>query len=170
MLVSGKGFLSRAIMRYTRSCDEPITRVTHAGIIHDGGPLRQATIIEALATGVQERSLWLSYGPSHENVAIWRTTLSEGEKTAIARAARRFINRKYGFHALIAYALTRRFLTSPTYPVCSLVVAWAYASVNLNFGVAPNQATPDDIEDWCLCNPTKARPIHGLTRLAEGWG
>lgn len=171
VLVAGSDLLARAIRYFTRSRNEPETRVTHAGIVHDGGPIGGATVIEALARGVVERPLWSAYaGRRDVAVAIYRIAGLTGEQRRnVRRAARGFLNRKYGYHALFAYALTRHLITTPIYPVCSLVVAHAYEEgASVRFGTPARNATPDEIDDWCVSR-SAAVMVHPLIPLAEGW-
>lgn len=174
-MTRGKGFVSRAIRFFTRTIGEKRTKVNHVGIIVSAGGFKESSEVEALIE-VREVKLWYGYGPpSTDDVAIFRpTNLSPEEIEVIVAEAREQVGKTYGFFKILGHILDwlllgayifRRLTQNGDYPICSWLVAHAFAKVDKTFGVAPGAATPDDIWDFIVDNPDKYREIHPLGRL-----
>jgi hypothetical protein len=59
----------------------------------------------------------------------------------------------------------RRLTQNGDYPICSWLVAHAFAKAGKTFGVQPGAANPDDIWDFIVDNPEKYGEIHPLVQL-----
>ncbi len=161
----GAGKLSKMIRYCTRSKGESPTIANHVGLIAYPGCGRQARAIEALWT-VKFHRLSEQYGADDELCVFRPRNLATAELDAIYAKACEFINRKYGYGKIALHALDyliggryffRRVGRVDNYPICSYLVAEAYGSAGLHFGVADNAASPDDIWDFVVKNPDKYR-------------
>lgn len=178
VLTRGTRWIFRAIRFFTRSVGESRTQVNHAGIITRSGWIynrsRLAWITEALSR-VKCHPLVEKYGGSTSEVAIFRAkNLIEEERLIVAAKAESYIGAKYGFLKLAAHLadwalqgayVFRRLTRSKNYPICSWLVAQAFAEVGKDFGVAAGAASPDDIWDFCVENPGKYELIYPLSKL-----
>ena len=81
------------------------------------------------------------------------------------------MGKTYGYFKIIMHLLDwlllgayvfRRLTTNGNYPICSWLVAHAFAKADKNFGVAPGAANPDDIWDFVEENPDKYEQVHPL--------
>jgi hypothetical protein len=176
-LTRSHSLLGSGIRFFTRQFGESKTRVNHVGLIVAGGELMEATAVEALMT-VKRHPLWHQYGPpSTSEVAIYRATnLTQEEVDTIISAAESYVGRKYGFLKLLAHLgdwalqgayLFRRLAKMDRYPICSWLVACAYAKADKTFGVAPGAASPDDIWDFIQKRPDIYTEILSLQRLED---
>lgn len=174
-LTRGRSLISRAIRLCTRTIGESRTRVNHAGVIVRGGPVAEARAVEALST-VRLHSFYDRYGPPcTDHVAVYRPAgITTEQRDAITRAALSYVGRPYGWLKLAAHFgdwllcgayVLRRLTDSDNYPICSWVVAHAYKSAQMSFGVAPGAATPDDIWDHIHAHPEEFEEILPLGRL-----
>jgi len=174
-LTRGRGFISAAIRFFSRHLGESRTVVNHVGIVVVGGPVEQAIVIEALSR-VRRHRLAARYGGKRGHlVAVYRPlTLSEAERATVVRKAEDYVGRKYGYLAIAAHFLDwlllgaylfRRLANQERYPICSWVVASAFAKVGRHFGVAPGAATPDDIWDFVTKHPDEYRLVRALAPL-----
>ena len=174
-LTRGTSFISRAIRVFTRTFGESRTKINHVGLVVAQGTAAQAQVVEALWRVVRRR-LWDGYGPpSKDEVAVYRPiNLTDEELAAIVAYAERQVGKQYGYLKIAAHLLDwglmgtylfRRLTQSPDYPICSWLVAHAYASVSKDFGVVPGAATPDDIWDFVTKESEKYRRILLLGRL-----
>jgi hypothetical protein len=163
VLIRGSGCISSSIRYFTKSFGESRTLVNHCAIVVENGTLNKAVIVEAL-TKVKKHSLWIRYGPpSNALVTVFRPrNLSLYETDRVVITALQQVGKTYGYTKLVAHLLDwclcgayvfRRIADSENYPICSWLVAHAYASVGKSFGVEIGKATPDDIFDFCLENP-----------------
>jgi hypothetical protein len=153
-------WLSRAIRWFSRG------RVSHTGI-----GTRSDTITEAL-TRVVRRLFRATYHGS--TLTVYRPLdLPPETVTAIAAKAETYVGRSYGYGKILAHALDRalggaylfrRVAGLNNYPICSWVVAHAYSSQNLTFGVAPGAASPADIDRFCREHPAKYLTLWPLSR------
>jgi hypothetical protein len=175
-LVRGTGLVSRLIRFFSRGIGESRTIVNHAGLVVAGGDVQQAVVVEAVRF-VRRRRLWAGYGSGSDQVAVFRPlNLTPDEAAKVVAAAESYVGRQYGYVMIAAHALDwfffhaylfRRLIRSDNYPICSWVVASAYAKAGKNFDVAPGEAEPDDIWDFVTNQPDKYREIRPLARLAE---
>jgi len=175
-LTRGASLISRLIRFFTRSWGESRTMVNHVGIVVEGGSISQAVVVEALRS-VTRRRLADGYAGTGTSVAVFRPiNLTSPEIDVIVQAAERYVGRKYGYAMIVAHALDwmlngvylfRRLIGSDEYPICSWVVAHAYAKAGKTFGVAPGAASPDDICDFVTENPDKYMQVRALVPIAR---
>ena len=171
----GRGVLSRLIRFFSRGIGESRTQVNHVGIVTKAGGAAKAVVVEALLA-VVEHPLIEQYGGKTDEVAVYRPiNLTGDQKDTIVAATKAYVGRKYGWPALVMHVLdwcllgayVFRRLGSDKYPICSWVVAHAYAKAGAIFGVPAGAAEPDDIWDFVTRNPQKyvlVRPLSILTR------
>lgn len=141
-----------AIRYLTRHLGESRSRVNHAGIVWD-----ERNSIEANPP----RAGFCSLTGRKDKIAIFRHKRGFALAHGVLTAASDMVGWKYGTCALIMSALdwllfehyVFRRLTRNSI-VCSTLVARAYASVGIKFGVDPCAATPDDLWDWVKSHPT----------------
>jgi hypothetical protein len=174
VLVRSGGIVGWAIRVFTRRIGESRTKASHTGVIVEGGGLDQAIIVEALAT-VKRHRLWERYSGRSREVAVFRPlNLSQAEIAAVVAKAETYVGRRYGYLKLVAHCLDwvlqgayvfRRLANQDGYPICSWVVAHAFAAAGRHFGVEPGAATPDDIWDFVTAHPDVYREVVALARL-----
>lgn len=151
--------------------------INHVGVVVGPGNEMNAPIVEA-STTVKHHSIRRYYEDANTHVAIFRPkNVGIGDRLLIADKALQYVGRKYGYFKIVAHFLDfllggryffRRITRMEKYPICSWVVADAYAAVGLDFGVPVGMAQPDDIWDFCVTNPDKYETIHYLGPLG-GW-
>jgi hypothetical protein len=160
VLTRSETFVGKAIRFLTRRIGEPRSKVNHVGIM-----VSPALIVEALRT-VERRPLAAAYGPpASQSIAVYRPLNLTGEEVVrVLLKANEYVGRKYGYLKIAAHALDwvlqgayvfRRIAGMDRYPICSWVVAKAYAAAGKDFGVAAGAATPDDIWDFVTSHPDK---------------
>lgn len=163
VLVRGDGWISSAIRFFTRRFGESRSRVSHVGVIVDN-----RTIVEALRTAVR-RPFVAAYAGSE--LAIYRPIHLHRVAEVVAKAES-YVGREYGYLKILAHSLDwalqgtyffRRFTNSDAYPICSWLVAHAYAAGGVAFGVAPGAASPDDCWDYVTQHPEEFQCIHPLS-------
>lgn len=144
VIVHGRGPFSALIRRFSDPAEG--VRATHVAVA-----VSPTTLVEALPGGVVERP--------YRTGSVYRPTfLSDGERLVIAARARSFVGRPYGWSKILLHALgLQRFSFLDGYPICSWVASSAYAQVGHAFGVPAIEATPDDVEDHVLANPSLFR-------------
>jgi hypothetical protein len=174
-LTYGAGFFSKLIRFFTQTIGESRTKVNHTGIVVTEGDLENCLVVETLLR-VRKHKLWKRYGPfSHDKVAIFRPINLTPEQTDIivARAVEQ-VGKKYGIFTVIGHLLDwlllgtylfRRITHSNNYPICSWLVAYAFAKAGKTFDVEPGAAQPDDIWDFIQQNPDKYQMIHPLKQI-----
>jgi hypothetical protein len=176
-LTKGPGLLSRLIRFFSSTFGESRTQVNHAGVVVKEGSLKTAEIVESVAVA-RRCLLWEHYGPRSKNaVAIYRPLNVTPEQVAVIVAtAERQVGKKYGIVKLAAHLLDwllqgvylfRRLANNGDYPICSWLVAHAFAEAGKNFGVEPGAAEPDDIWDFVTANKDKYACVHRLVQLRE---
>jgi hypothetical protein len=176
VLTRSGGIVGWAIRLFTRRIGESRTRASHTGIIVEGGPLESAIIVEALAT-VKRHRLWGRYTGANHEVAVFRPlNLTAPDLALVVAKAETYVGRRYGYLKLLAHWLDwvlqgayvfRRLANQDRYPICSWVVAHAFAAAGKHFGVDPGAATPDDIWDFVTGNPDVYREVVALARLTS---
>jgi hypothetical protein len=176
-LTRGSSFISWAIRVCSRGIGEKRTQVNHVGLVVEDGSLRTAMVVEALSK-VRRHRLWDQYGPpKKDEVAVFRpTNLTPEECDIIVATANRQVGKKYGYIMIVAHFLDwlllgayffRRLVPGSKYPICSWVVAHAFAEAGKFFGVDPGAAEPDDIWDFIKDKrPQYYREVHPLERLS----
>lgn len=177
-LSRSNSWFGRAIRWFTREGAEPATKVNHVGIIVEGGPLDQAVAVEALQT-VKRHSFWDARVESGGAVAVFRPLNLTPEQTQrIVRYCEAQVGKRYGYHKIVLHGL-RKFGPARAaidrvwsrvgwdrYPICSYLVARAFETCGLDFGVAATLAVPDDIWDFCRDHPEKYELILPLTPVS----
>lgn len=177
MLTRSRGLVGWAITTFTRHVGESRTKATHTGLVVEAGTLRTAVIVEALST-VKRHRLWSRYAGANKDVALFRPlNLSDVEIASVVRKAESYVGRRYGYLKILAHwadwvlqgaYLFRRLANQDRYPICSWVVAHAFAAAGRHFDVEPGAATPDDIWDFVTANPQIYREVRELTRIEKG--
>ena len=154
------GFVSALIRFFTRSIGEARTKVSHVGLVVEGGPIEDAVVVEALSR-VRRHRLWARYGRRRRTaVAVYRTkNLSAEQIRKIVEKAETYVGREYGWPTIVAQFLDwllqgtyffRWFIGGDKYPICSWVVAHAYKEAGIHFNVQARAASPDDIWDFAV--------------------
>jgi len=176
-LTRGCGFISKAIRFITRSIGEKRTKVNHVGIVVQRGDIKTAIVVEAQSKVVRHK-LWSRYGPPKKDlVAVYRATNLAAEQVRdIVAEAEKQVGKKYGYCMIAAHLkdwlflgiyFFRRLIPGNKYPICSWVVADAFAKVGKDFGVDVGMATPDDIWDFIEKNSDKYKEIYPLKLLGQ---
>ena len=169
VLTRSETFVGKAIRFLTRRIGEGPTRVNHVGIM-----VTPALIVEAISTVVR-RPLAAAYGPpSKQSIAVYRPLNLSGEEVVrVLLKANGYVGRSYGYLKIVAQTLDwclqgayvfRRLAGMDHYPICSWVVAKAYAAAGKDFGVEAGAATPDDIHDFVVRHPEKYECVWPLSR------
>lgn len=177
-LTRGSGIFSWLIRFFTRAIGEKRTKVNHVGIVVQRGDVKTTIVVEALCKNVMRHKLWLQYGPPRKDlVAVYRATnLSSEQIKNIVVKAEKQVGKKYGFLMIVAHLkdwfflgiyFFRRWISCNKYPICSWVVADAFAEAGKDFGVEIGMATPDDIWDFVVKNTDKYKEIHPLKLLNQ---
>jgi hypothetical protein len=148
--------------------------VNHVGLVTVAGGTTTAMIVEA-STVVKRHRMSVYRNSKSTKVAVYRPlNVHEEQIKHIVSRANSYVGAKYGYAKIVAHFLDwciggryffRRFAFMDRYPICSWVVASAYADVNLFFGVEPGEASPDDIWDFVTSNPDKYGQVYPLELL-----
>jgi hypothetical protein len=174
-LTRRRGFGSWAIRFFTRHIGEPRTEVSHVGVVVEGGSLEKAWMVEARGR-VRHRLLFRHYGRKRKiDVAIFRPLhLTPAERAVIVETALRYVGKEYSYFKILLHLadwllqgayVFRRLGGINDYPICSWLVAQAYAKAGETFGVPPGAASPDDIWDYVTAHPKKYQMLHPLAPL-----
>jgi hypothetical protein len=174
MLTRSRGVVGWAIATFTRHIGESRTRATHTGVVVVGGPIREAVIVEALSR-VKRHRLWDGYVGARKEVAVFRPlNLGADDLAKVVAKAESYVGRRYGYLKILAHwadwvlqgaYVFRRLTREDRYPICSWVVAHAFAAAGKHFGVEPGAATPDDIWDFVTARPDVYREVLPLAPL-----
>ena len=175
-LTRSKTVLGSLIRFFTRAFGESRTKVNHVGVVVEAGDARTAVGVEALAF-VQKHRLWSRYGNSRRHqVAVYRPLgISTEDVAKIVQGAEKDVGQEYGKVMIVAHLLDylllgafvfRRLIRAEDYPICSWVVAWAYAKAGRDFGVPPAAASPDDIWDYVRSHTHEFEEVLPLGPLA----
>jgi len=162
-LTRGTSVLSKLIRICTRNIGEKRSKVNHVGIVVEAGSIQDAVVVEALSK-VKMHTLWKQYAPpKKDHVAVYRAkNVSPEEMEIIVATAKRQVDKTYGYCKIVAHLLDwlltgayvfRRLTSDSRYPICSWLVAHAYAEADKYFGVSPGAANPDDIWDFVEKKP-----------------
>jgi len=168
-------FLGRLIRRFTRQKGEDKTEAGHCGMVTSRGKFLSnkfpsAFIVEAL-NKVAYHSMYKAFVGTKIKVLIYRPIgLTFDQKYEIVRYTENYIGATYGYGKLILHffdwmlgnrQIFRRLMVLQKYPICSYLVAKAYASIDKDFGIKAKFASPDDICDFCQTHPKKYEKIWG---------
>ena len=175
-LIRGTGLLGRLIRVCTREFGEKRSKVNHVGIVVEGGGIQDAVVVEALIR-VRQHKLWEQYSPPKKNhVAVYRAkNVPPEDIEIIVTEAVEQVGKLYGFGKVIAHFLDwlltgayvfRRLTSDSRYPICSWLVAHAYAKAGYTFGTDPGAADPDDIWDFVDKKPEYYQRIVELGPLS----
>lgn len=169
---SGNNFIAKSIKWFTEGYKETPTIISHCGLFANSGDLEQVDIIEALfPKGVVKRNFMKNYKNDLENCYILTPlNINISQRDKIVESATTYLNHPYGTLKLIPHAFDgllgkiikkrnvvffKRLCFVKTLPICSSLVAIAYKSVGLDFGIKEQYATPDDIWDFAVNNTDK---------------
>ena len=175
-LTQGNSFVSRGIRFFSRSGGESRAEVNHVGIVVKGGWPVLAKIVEASSV-VKRHSMVGYFNSKNTKVAVYRPiNLTDETIHNIVARAESYVGMKYGYGKLVAHFLDwciggrylfRRFALMDKYPICSWVVSHSYAKEDLDFGVHPGAASPDDIWVFVTTNPDKYTQIYPLDYMSK---
>lgn len=171
----------RFCSRNFRGLESP-TRVNHSAIVVSGGTVEEAVIVEARSR-VKRHRLIEAYGGTKERVAVHRLrAITADQRAAVCKKAESYVGRRYGYAKLVAHAgdwgiseltgsevhILRSLMRMDRYPICSWVVAYAYAAGGVEFGVPAYAAQPDDIWDYVQTSQLwlRVRPLVPLGVIA----
>jgi len=166
----GGGWLSKQIRWATRDKSEPHRMVNHVGVFVQDGDFVKARGVEALW---KVRVTTPAKKHKGSDLAVFRCELTDEQEAAIisylyAHRGQRYGWWKIGFHLADKLFKTRWFsrrLRLDSRPICSYLVAKAYAEAGLDFGVSPGSATPDDVWDFCWENPQRYQLVRELRKV-----
>jgi hypothetical protein len=175
-LTRGSSFVSRGIRFFTRRFGESRTEVNHVGIVVASGSLHSAIAVEAL-TKVKRHQLSCYAKKQSTAVAVYRpTNLTDDELEMIVAKAESYVGLDYGWFKIVTHLadwtllgayVFRRLTDDDKYPICSWLVANAYAAADKDFGCEPGAASPDDIWDYVTANPDKYTQVRDLKPIPE---
>jgi len=156
------------IRKFTTRKGENPSWANHVGLVVEAGEDLDAIAVEALGR-VEKHALKTQYAGTGNHIVIFRPLgLTDSEMKKIVDKMNSFVGYKYGWWKLFLQfgdwclgekVFFRKLATIEKYPICSFAVARSFSTVNRNFGVSPNAASPDDMIDFCLANPDKYKFI-----------
>ncbi len=174
------GRLSRWIMR---TAGEGPTYSVHTAQFLDAGRYLEFDItVKIKATGEilrqhQAHDMWERRG-----FEVWRCQgLTDTQRQAITQQALKYLGAKFGFTKVFTYTLDgllnklvgrevfffRRLNHDQRYPICSWITAFSYdRAVHYQFGVPPECADPDAIDDWVNTHPDEWVRVFRLDQYA----
>lgn len=156
--------LSTGIRWAQRQRGEGPSKWSHVGIIGNGGPVDEATVIEAAGTRIREVRIVDAY-PAEARVAFFRSVnIPLDDLAGVVEDARADIGRRYPFGQLLLHLVDekmlggrrvlRRFTSLTGLVVCSGFGGVKFAGRGYAFGkYDPRTLTPDDISDWIESHP-----------------
>lgn len=154
--VCGDNAISNLIKIFERSPREKMSVIAHVGVISTDAYLENAMIIESLANGTVERNF--SVYKRAKFYILRDRNLFPVYADKVVEKAKSYIGRKYGFFKIAAHFgdyflggkyFFRKLCKMDKYPICSWVVAHAYASIGVRFlKLDPDMVQPDDIWDY----------------------
>jgi hypothetical protein len=170
-----RGIGSWLIRFFTRTSGESESQVSHVGIVVEGGPLEKAIIVESRGR-TRRRLFFRRYGKKRKyDVAIFRPLrLTPVKRAMIVQAALDYVGKEYSYFKILLHLLDwvlqgayvfRRLGGINDYPICSWLVAHAFAKAGEIFGKPPDAADPDDIWDFIQTHPQKYRMLWPLSPL-----
>lgn len=174
----GGAWISRMI-RWAESRPGNKGEVNHVGLVVARGDFPDAEVIEALRT-VQRHTLRSEYGGSGTAISVYRPlNISTEQLLRVLGYADRLVGQKYDYAKIALHlvdgllgkvarrevVLARRLAAGGRGPICSWVVAQAFGSAGLTFGVPGRAADPDDIYDFCRTHPEIYGKVRDLVPL-----
>jgi len=134
---------------------------------HVAGFISPTDIVEALWHVT--RNVYAACGTGTSPNQVWRNkSLTAENRQAVAAQALTYMGRDYGTGKIVLHLgdalltkamghevyLFRRAANIDKYPICSWVWAEAYDKVlGLRFGLPPNEASPDDMQNYVKASP-----------------
>lgn len=180
MMTTGGSLVSQGILWATRQRGEKPSKRAHVGVIGTGGPIEEATVIEAAGTRIREVRILEAYEPE-TRVAFFRSVnIPEEDLVGVVEDARRDIGRRYPFGQLLAHLVDergfggrrvlRRFVALTGLVVCSGFGGVKFAGRGYAFGAHdPRTLTPDDISDWIEGHPHHWRELFPWFGDTSSW-
>ena len=151
-------WLSRTIRKaQTRSDNGQPALVSHVGLF-----ISPDIVIQALSRVVT--TPFPKSFQKDEYIVLSPLNLSNANRRIVVERALTYSSNSYGWLKILGQGLdvvfhTRWFMshvfTLDKFPICSYVVAEAYKSIGLDFGVPTTTTTPDDILDFAMENSDK---------------
>ncbi|KKL17977.1 hypothetical protein LCGC14_2480160, partial [marine sediment metagenome] len=170
ILTRGSGFISRAIRRFGHEEGQEAL-VSHAGIF-----ISPMFVIEALSRVVTSAFPRDFKEKGSQYIVLSPKNVPDEQRRILALIASNFSARSYGYLKIVGQMVdwmimsnwfSSRVLTWDRYPYCSFLVAEAYRSIGMDFGVPSKSTTPDDILDFCMAHPEKYGIVGGTDILME---
>lgn len=169
---SGSNLIAKSIKWFTEGYKETKTIISHCGLFANSDDLKKVDIIEALfPKGVVKRNFITHYKDDLNNCYILKPlNITEQQREKIIENASKYLGHPYGILKLLPQAmdgligkvirkrnviLFKKLCFIKTLPICSTLVAMAYKSIGLDFGIKDQYASPDDIWDFAVNNPNK---------------
>ena len=174
----GGAWISRAI-RWAESRPGNRGEVNHVGLVMTRAEFPDSEVVEALRK-VERHTLKSQYEGTGTAIAVFRpVNLTDAERIQILRYADEMVGRKYDYAKIALHLVdgllgkvfrrevvfARRIASADHGPICSWVVAQAYASAGFDFGVPGRAADPDDIFDFCTTHPEIYARVRDLIPL-----
>ena len=167
---AGRGdAVSRATRWLTRTTGESATYAVHTAQFLDAGHYLEMNLVTkirptaAIFTPRGAQKMW------RRGFTVWRCrALTPAQRAAISRHARAYLGAKFGWAKLLTHLLDglinkvvgrnvfffRRLNHDQRYPLCSWITAFSYdRALHYRFGVPPEWADPDQIDDWVKMHP-----------------
>ncbi len=174
------GRLSRWLMRTGR---EGPTYAVHTAQFLDAGRYLELDFVgkirgtREILRPRQAHDLWQRRG-----FEVWRCrTLTARQRDAVTRQARAYLGARFGMAKFLTHLLDgllnkllrrevfvfRRLNHDQRYPICSWITAFSYdRALDYRFGVSPECADPDQIDDWVRAHPAEWERVYALENYA----
>lgn len=174
------GRVSRWLMR---TSGESPTYAVHMAQFLDAGSYLELDIVGKIRAAPeilkkrQAHDLWQRRG-----FQVWRcVSLTPEQQQAVTRQALTYLGTKFGMAKFLTHLLDglinkaagrevfffRRLNHDQRYPICSWITAFSYdRALNYRFGVAPECADPDEIDDWVHAHPDEWVRVFSLDEFS----
>lgn len=174
------GRLSRWLMR---TSGEGPTYAVHSAQFLDAGSYLELDIVGKIRTTQeilrkrQSHDLWQRRG-----FEVWRCrSLTDEQRDAVTRQALTYLGARFGMAKFFTHLLDglvnkainrdiylfRRLNHDQRYPICSWITAFSYdRALHYQFGVPPECADPDEINDWLSEHPDEWVRVFQLEEYA----
>ena len=160
----GDSLFAYLIRRATRKKNEAPTWAGHVGCVVAAGEGYDAVVVEALAT-VDQHPMREQYESAVVEIRVYRPlSLSDEQKAKILSFLISSVGERYGYLKIALHGLywltgcewVLNFSFIKSRPICSYLVANAWAAAGLTFGMGFSKVpSPDDMMDWCVAHPEK---------------